>query len=158
MLGLSAQASGRGLLTFESGGFRDAGMSDWLAWDPDPSSDRGPSLTIRQTLGARSAGGMHLLLGRPTLAGLARHRRRSRAPPAGPRAGFGTVGDRLTATREVGLALEPQQREYRLGWRFALAGSGPTAFELALEGTRREHATAIAPPEHALGIRMTGRW
>ena len=26
-----------------------------LAWDPDPSSDRGPTLSIRQTLGAQAA-------------------------------------------------------------------------------------------------------
>ena len=43
------------------------------------------------------------------------------------------------------------------GWRFALADGAPTAFELALEATRREHVTA-APPEHGAGLRMTARW
>ena len=156
-LGLSARVSARGLLTWESGGFRDVGLSGSLAWDPDPSSDRGPSLTVTQTLGSSASGGMQALLGHATLAGLAATddalgRRRLEL-----RAGYGyAAGDRFTAIPEVGLALEPEQREYRVGWRLVLAEGGPTAFELALEGTRREHATAAA--EHGIGVRMTGRW
>jgi len=67
-LGLSAALSARGLL---SRGFGDVGLSGSLAWDPDPSSDRGPSLTVTQTLGGSASGGMHALLARPTLAVLA---------------------------------------------------------------------------------------
>ena len=157
-LGLSARVSARGLLAWEFDGFRDMGVSGSLAWDPDPSSDRGPSLTVTQTLGGSAAGGMHDLLARSTLAGLAvtddgldRRRLDVRAGY-----GFGALGDRFTATPEVGMALEPEQREYRLGWRLTLAEAGPTAFEIALEGTRREHATTTA--EHGIGVRMTGRW
>ena len=40
-------------------------------WDPDPASERGPTLTVRQTLGASAAGGADALLGRQTLDGLA---------------------------------------------------------------------------------------
>ena len=61
------------------------------------------------------------------------------------------IGRRRSAHRP---ALEPEQREYRLGWRLALADGSPTAFEIGLEGTRRGFAR---PPEHALGLRMTGR-
>ena len=161
-LGLSAALSARGLLTYGFDGFPDVGLSGSLAWDPDPSSDRGPSLTVTQTLGASATGGMHALLGRATLAGLAatddaldRRRLELRAGY-----GFGALGDRFTATPEAGLALEPERREYRLGWRLALATAtaGPAAFELALEGTRREHTNASTDPEYGLGLRMTGRW
>ncbi len=68
--------------------------------------------------------------------------------------GFAAFGDRFTATAELGLALEPERREYRLGWRLALAGGGPAGFELALEGTRREHAHAAADPEHGIGLQV----
>ena len=75
-----------------------------------------------------ATGGMHALLARPTLAGLAapgealdRRRLEVRAGY-----GFGAFGDRFTATPEVGRALEPQHREYRLGWRLALAGDRPS--------------------------------
>ena len=92
--------------------------------------------------------------------GSGRHRRRPGQWPPGTPAGYGVgaFGDRFTATPEVGLALEQERREYRLGWRLALADGGRTAFELALEGTRREHTDAATDPEYGLGLRMTARW
>ena len=57
-LGLAAELAARGLLTREFDGFRDLGLAASLAWDPDPASDRGPSLTVKQTLGAAATGGM----------------------------------------------------------------------------------------------------
>ncbi len=159
-LGLSAQVSARGLLTRELDGFRDVGFSGALAWDPDPSSDRGPSLTVTQTLGASATGGMRALLGRATLVGLPAAddplQRRRLAVRADY--GLGAAGDRFTATPEVGLTLEPQRREYRLGWRLAVADAGPASFEIALERTRSGHVNHAAAPEHAIGIRVTARW
>ena len=58
--GISADLSGRGLLTHEAGGFRDRGLSGSFAWDPGQGSGRGPKLALTQTLGA--AGGMDALL------------------------------------------------------------------------------------------------
>ena len=159
-LGLSAALSARGLLTDGFDRFRDAGVSGSLAWDPDPASDRGPSLTVIQPLGSSAVGGAYALLGRTTLAALpatddALDRRRLELRAGW---GFAAFGDRFTATPELGLALESERREYRLGWRLALAEGGPAAFELGLEGTRREHAAASTDPEYGLGLRMTGRW
>ena len=48
--GLSAELRGRGLLTHESRGFRDRGVSGSLAWDPGRGSGRGPSFTLTQTM------------------------------------------------------------------------------------------------------------
>ena len=162
-LGLAARVSARGLLTAGFERFRDVGLSGLLTWDPNPSSDRGPSVTVSQTLGGLASGGMHALLARPTLVGLA---------PAGDggddlesrrmelRAdyGFAAFRDRFTATPEFRLVLSEHDREYGLGWRLALAESAPTAFELALQGTRREHATASTDPEYGLSLRVTARW
>ena len=84
---------------------------------------------------------MHDLLGHATLVSLAAPDDAPDSRRLGAQAGygFGAFGDRFTATPELGLALVPERREYRLGWRLALAlaGGGPTAFELALEGTLR---------------------
>ena len=103
---------------------------------------------------------MHALLGRETLAGLPATddplQRRRLDIRAGY--GYGAIDDRFTATPEVGLALEPEGREYRVGWRFVLAGGGPTSFEIGLEGTRREHTNRTAAPEHGIDIRVTARW
>jgi len=159
-LGLAARVSARGLLTPELDGFRDLGFSGSLAWDPDPSSERGPSLTVTQTLGASAAGGMRALLGRATLAALPATDDPLQRRRLDVRAGYGlgAAGGRFTATPEVGLAMEPERREYRLGWRLAVADDGPASFEIALEGTRSEHVNHAAAPEHAIGIRVTARW
>ena len=69
--GLSAELSGRGLLTHESRGLRDRGLSGSFAWEPGQGSGRGPKLTLTQTLGGAASGGADALLGRGTMAGLA---------------------------------------------------------------------------------------
>ena len=59
--GVRAEVSGRGLLTHESAGLRERGIAGSFGWDPTPGSDRGPSLTLSQTLGLsrRAAVGLH---------------------------------------------------------------------------------------------------
>ena len=69
--GLRAEVIGRGLLTHGSAGFRERGIAGSFGWDPTPGSDRGPSLTLSQTMGVSARGGADALLGRTTLAGLA---------------------------------------------------------------------------------------
>ena len=159
--GISAQLRGRGLLTHADGDFRESGFAGSLSWDPTPSSARGPTLTLSQTLGAQASGGMDSLLSRPTMAGLAANddggtldRRRLEAKLG---YGFPLLGDRLIGTPEIGLGLSDTGREYSLGWRLALARSHRVAFDLALEGTRREAANDDAP-EHGLWLRGALRW
>ena len=133
------------------------GLVGSLTWNPAPSSGRGPSLTVTHTVGASAADGMHALLGRPTLAGLAATSDGLDSRRLDLRAGYdlGADGGRFTATPEVGLALQPQRRECRLGWRLTLAGGGPAAFELAVTGTRAEHLNG---PENGIGMRMAAHW
>ena len=91
--GIRAEANARGLLTHESAGFRERGIAGSFGWDPTPGSDRGPSLTLRGSIGPGGAGdpateaasgrlsrpraslpargGADALLGRTALAGLA---------------------------------------------------------------------------------------
>ena len=160
--GIAAELRGRGLLTHDDGDFRERGFAGSLAWDPTPSSARGPALRLSQTLGAQASGGMDSLLSRPTMAGLAANddeggtldRRRLEARLG---YGFAVFGDRFVATPEIGLGLSDTAREYSLGWRLALARSHRVAFDLGLEGTRREAANDDAP-EHGLRLRGALRW
>ena len=71
--------------------------------------------------------------------------------------GFPLLGDRLVGTPEIGLGLSDTGRDYSLGWRLALARSHRIAFDLALEGTRREAANDDAL-EHGLRLRGALRW
>ena len=171
--GLRLELSGRGLLTHESNGFREQGLAGSLTWQPTPERGRGPKLTLTQTLGGASSGGAGALLGRRTLEGLAANDPGSGSGAGGRdplesrnlelRLGYGfpALGDRFTATPEIGLGMSNGHREYGLGWRLNLATHGTSALEFALEATRREAAgpgPAGAEPEHAIGLRITARW
>ena len=164
--GLSAEFSGRGLLTHESKGFRDRGLSGSFSWDPGQGSGRGPSLTLTQSVGAQASGGMDALLGRGTLAGLADDGNGGNDGLANRRLelrmgyGVSVLEDRFTMTPELSLGLSNAHREYALGWRLGLAQGGPTALELKLEATRREPAGANDNAEAVNGIqaRVTARW
>ena len=160
--GLSAELSGRGLLTHESRGFRDRGLSGSFGWEPGRGSGRGPKVTLTQTVGTSASGGMDALLRRKTLAGLAANDNGG-DDPANRRLelrmgyGFAAFGDRFTLTPELGLGLGQGQREVSLGWRLNLARSGPVSMELGLEAIRREHLNDNAV-EHGIGLRATARW
>ena len=70
--GLSADVRARGLLAHEADGFGERGFSGTLAWDPEPSTALGPSLTLAHTVGAAPSGGAQAMLGRRHLEGAGR--------------------------------------------------------------------------------------
>ena len=161
--GVTADIGARGLLTHEAGGFRETGISGSFAWEPDPSRGRGPKLTLTQTLGGASSGGMDALLGRGTLAGLAANDNdedalQQRRLELRFGYGFPAFGDGFTSTPELGLGLSNGHREYSLGWGLNMAGGGANSLELRLEATRRESANDNADAEHAIGLRLTSRF
>ena len=160
-LGLSAEVSGRGLIAHEAAGLKDRGVSGSLAWDPDPASARGPSLSLTQTLGAQAAGGADALLGRQTLSDLAANDNGFESRRLELRLGYGfpAFGDRFTSTPELGVALSDAAREYRLGWRLGLVPGGASSFELGVEATRTEPANdAGTEPEHAIRLKLEARF
>ena len=169
--GLRAEVSGRGLLTHESAGFRERGIAGSFGWDPTPGSDRGPSLTLSQTMGVSAQGGADALLGRTTLAGLAANdngdelERRRLEVKLGY--GFGAFGNRFTATPEVGFGMSASHRDYSLVWRFVRdrRRGDIGSLEFSLEARRRESANdpgsgsgAGAEPEHGVGFRIRAAW
>ena len=171
--GLSVDLRGRGLVSHDSEGFREAGLSGSLSWVPRAESGRGPSLTLSQTMGGQASGGADALLQRGTLAGLAAND--NAGADSGLLAqrrlevrfgyGFAAFGDRFTSTPELGFGLSEWSRDYRLGWKLGLVPGGPTSFDLGIEATRTEPANdhgagfgASANPEHAVGLRIEARF
>ncbi|MCY4608638.1 MAG: hypothetical protein OXD40_08585 [bacterium] len=164
--GLSVDLRGRGLASHDSKGFREAGLSGSLSWDPRTGSGRGPSLTLTQTMGAQASGGADALLQRGTLAGLAANDNvgaedgllAQRRLEVRFGYGFAAFGDGFTSTPELGFGLSEAGRDYRLGWRLSRdAGS----LDLSLEAKRREIAHdygAAAEPEHTVGVRIEVRF
>ena len=145
-------------------GLKDRGVSGSLAWDPDPASDRGPSLTLTQTMGAQAAGGADALLGRQTLADLAANDNGFEARRLELRRGYGlpAFGDRFTATPELGRAVG---RRARLPPRLAArAGPGRGVLVRArhrgvperTRQRRRDRARARDPAEAGSPVLMGG--
>ena len=160
-VGLSADVRARALLTHESDGFGERGLSGSLGFDPRPDSDRGFAMTLSQTMGAQASGGMDALLGQRHLEGLGAGDEgglgaRRLELKAGY--GFAVFGDRFTATPQARLGLSDSQRELGLGWRLGLAQSGPVSMELGLEGTRSEPTRGGGEAVNALMLRGTVRW
>ncbi len=162
--GIRAEVSGRGLLTHESAGFRQRGIAGSFGWDPTPGSNRGPSLSLTQTMGLSATGGADALLGRTTLEGLAANddgdefdRRRLELRLG---YGFAAFGDRFTSTPEAGFGMSEGRRDYSLGWRLVRdpRPGGIGSLELLFEGRRQESANDDAEPEHSLGFRLTARF
>ncbi len=160
--GVEAEVQARGLLTHEDGGLRERGIAGSLAWDPDPSSERGFAFKLQQTVGGSATGGMNALLSRRTLEGLAANdgggdlqRRRLEATLG---YGFPLFGDRFTGTPEVGVGLSDADRNYRVGWRLALTRSDRVSFDVSLDAVRREPANDDRDPDNEIGLRLTARW
>ena len=160
--GIAADVSARGLVTHQAGGLRDTGISGSLSWRSDPSTGRGPSLTLSQALGGSSRGGVDSLLGRETLAGLAANDNGDELQRQRLELGLGygssAFGDRFTSTSELGLGQSDGHREYSLGWRLDRIRSGPAALRLRLKATRRIYASDDRDAEHAIGFRLSTRW
>ncbi len=162
--GLGAELRGRGLLAHEADSFRERGLSGSFAWDP-VTGDRGPRLSLTQTMGDAAQRGADTLLTRRTSTGLATGEQggslQDRRLEARFGYGFPAFGDRFTATPEIAVGLSDAARDYSLGWRLTLGGaaSGGVALELALEVRRLESAfRRNAPPEHAAAFRVTSRF
>ena len=155
--GIAAEIAARGLLTHEEDGFRERGIAAALAWDPDPSTERGPSLTVRQAVGAEAPGGMDALLGPEGARVLEAadgdgDERERRALDAKLGYGLPLFGGRYTGTPSLGLSLTDTHREAKLGWRLAEARRAGLVFDLGVEGARRERAAGDGGPEHQLGL------
>ena len=156
-LGLSFGLRGHTLLLHEADGLAEWGAGGWLAWDPSPASELGPSLTVNPAVGARAHGGAAGLWSRATLAG----------PdlPAAPSAngridakfGYGLPLAGGTGTPRVGFGLAEGERSYRLGYEVQVGAPAAAEMRVAFEAERRERDAAAAP-EHTLALRSTVRW
>ena len=156
-LGLSLDLSGRTLVAHDTDALDDRGFAASLAFDPNPDSERGPSLTLRQDWGAQAEGGLDALFATDPLvdrAGAAEATGRWQAEAA---YGLPAFGGAFTGSPHVGLSLATGARDYTLGWRLT-PGTGANAPELSfgVKATRRESEGAL--PEHAVGVELGARW
>ena len=156
-LGLSLDLSGRTLVAHASDALDDRGFAASLAFDPNPDSERGPSLTLRQDWGGQAEGGLDALFATDPLtdrAGAAEATGRWQAEAA---YGFPAFSGRFTGSPHVGLGLATGARDYTLGWRLAPAtGANAPELSFGVKATRRESEGTT--PEHAVGVELRTQW
>ncbi len=163
--GIEAAVNVRGLLTHDDGDFKERGFAGSLAWDSDPESDLGPSLTISQTVGGAATGGLESLL-RPNsaeaLLGADDEGDDLRSRRLEARLGYGwpSFGGRYTTTPALGFGLTEAEREVSHSWRLAETRRTGLVFGLDLEASRRESVRGDVGPAHrvlfGLGWQLEG--
>ncbi len=154
-LGLSLDVSGRTLIAHGNDDLKDRGYAAALAFDPDPATQRGPSLSLRQEFGGRANGGLDALFRPATLEDRTGSEASSRWAMEAAY-GFPAFGGRWTGSPHAGLGLATGARDYSLGWRLTPEAANAPDMSFGLRATRRESDTAQA--EHTVGVEITARW
>ncbi len=157
VFGLSLDVAGRMLILHENEDFADRGISAAVVFDPNPESERGPSLSLRQAIGGSADGGIEALfatttpLGDGGQIGSGAGMRRTLETAYG----FSAFGGRFTASPHAEVDFTERARDYALGWRFV---PHKLASDLAfgIKATRREAETLA--PVHVFGVEATVRW
>ncbi len=154
-LGLSLDVSGRTLITHGNDDLKDRGYAASLAFDPDPATRRGPSLSLRQEFGGQANGGLDALFAPNPLEDRTGSEASSRWAMEAAY-GFPAFGGRWTGSPHAGLGLATGARDYSLGWRLTPEAANAPDLSFGLRATRRESDTAQA--EHTVGVEITARW
>ena len=154
-LGLSLDVSGRTLIAHGNDDLKDRGYAASLAFDPDPATQRGPSLSLRQEFGGQAQGGLDALFQPATLEDRTGSEATSRWSMEAAY-GFPAFGGRWTGSPHAGLGLATGARDYSIGWRLTPEAANAPDLSFGLQATRRESDTA--PAEHTVGVSITARW
>ena len=160
--GLSADLRGRALVSHESDEFRNVGISAMFSWDNTYEKGRGPQLTISQTMGSSSDGGMNALLERQTLDGLVADDSQEGLDDQRLETvfsyGFSTFDDDYTLTPRIGYAESAGQQDYRVGWKLTRAVTHSWTFELGYEEAWHKSSTGNSEPESTVGLQFGMQW
>ena len=155
-LGLTIDATVRGLLAHEDSDYKEWGASGTVRVAPG-AMGQGLSLTLAPAWGA-TASGVDGLWSRQTTAGLAPNTRRALAGRLNAEIGYGVAApfDTGLLTPYAGTVLsDGADRTYRVGTRLQLSGPGATGLTLNLEGTRQEPAGQQPANQ---GLRLQATW
>ena len=153
-LGLNLDVSGRTLLAHDDDDLKDRGFAASMAFDPDPASERGPSLSLGQSFGAQAQGGLDALFAVDPLEDRTGAEAQSRWT-AEAAWGFAAFGGRFTGSPHAGLGLSTGTRDYTLGWRVAPAANG---HDLSFGVRATRHESDAASPTHGVGVELEARW
>ena len=156
-LGLSLDLSGRTLVAHGSDDLKDRGFAASLAFDPDPASERGLSLALRQEMGGQAKGGLDALFRADPLEDRTGSGETAARWTAEAAYGFPAFSGRFTGSPHVGLGLATAARDYSVGWRLTpAANANAPDISFGVRATRRE--SDWTEPEHSVGFEINARW
>ena len=156
-LGLSLDLSGRTLITHDADDLKDRGFAASLVFDPEPASDRGLSLGLRQDWGGQANGGLDALFRADPLADRTGSSDTASRWAAEAAYGLPVFGRRFTGSPHVGLGLATAARDYSVGWRLTpAANANAPDVSFGLKAARRENDGT--EPEQTVGFEATARW
>ena len=153
--GFSLDVSGRTLLAHENDDLKDQGFSAALAFDPDPATQRGLSLGLRQEFGGQATGGLDALFNPAPLEERTGSEAASRWTMEAVY-GFPAFGGRFTGSPHLGFGLATGTRDYSVGWRLTPEAASAPDLSFGLQATRRESDTTA--PEHTVGFEVRASW
>ena len=156
-LGLSLDVSGRTLIAHASDDLKDRGFAASLAFDPEPASERGPSLALTQDWGGQAKGGLDALFVDDPLEDRTGSGETTARWTAEGAYGFPAFSGRATGSPHVGLGLATAARDYSIGWRLTPAANANVPdISFGVKANRRE--SDWTKPEHTLGFEAIARW
>ena len=156
-LGLSLDLSGRTLVAHGSDDLEDRGFAASLAFDPDPASERGLSLALRQEMGGQAKGGLDALFRADPLEDRTGSGETAARWTAEAAYGFPAFSGRFMGSPHVGLGLATAARDYSVGWRLTpAANANAPDISFGVRATRRESDGTV--PEHTVGFEAVARW
>ncbi len=157
--GVTASVNARGLVAHKVEDLEDWGVSGALGLDLDPSSERGFSVSLRQSAGSSASDGVDAMFRRESLAELVKAGKADTGGrlEAETAYGFGILGDRFTGTPYFKFGLSRTGRDYTIGWRLTPLPSRDLDVELRASATRRENG-GEGGPEHGVALEVKLRW
>ena len=160
--GLEVELSGHTLLSHGDAAFHEKGLAASLAWDPNPSSSLGPSLSLSQSMGASAgSGGNDALLAAANWPELETSTRGSAGEDHqfAARLGYGFLAyrDALLITPKLGVALSGDGATTTLGFSlspYSQEGSGQP-WEMVLERQHSNGNSDDPTTQHSLDLRFS---
>ena len=154
-LGLTLDLSGRKLVAHEDGTFEDRGLSAAFTFDPDPTTQRGPSFSLRRDVGVRPEGGLDALFAGDLMQCGACSQTESRLT-MGAAWGWPVSDGRFIGSPYADFGLGPRTRITTLGWQ--LTSEAATAPDLTFDLKLTRQAGSTQASAHTVGVEAKVRW
>ena len=153
--GLAVDLSARRLRSHDSPGRKDHGYSMALVYDPNPESERGLSVSMRQDRG-NSESTMDGLL----TSGLPETTAEDSISSQWTTElayGFPVIDGSFTGSPHAGIEETDDYRDYKVGWRLTPAGPQAPDLSFDINAARRESLLSNSA-DHRLGVGLVAEW